>query len=464
MELRGIEVWDGEAALGASCVRWDGDAIEAVAPATGSALAGLCLIPGLIDTHVHMVAYAGRAPVDEQSWPLVTSWTEQMLHGAGQGLNALAVGITTVRDLGAFEPPVALRHAIDQGALPGPRVVAFGHVGMTAGHGDLIWPPDVAVRPETADGPDACRRMVRRYARMGADGIKIFTSGGVMSSGDKAEWRNQTRAEIEATVDEAHALGLRVAAHAHTRPGIQSALDAGVDSLEHATLITPEQAHQAREQGTVICPTLLALRRIAAGGGSIPPESVAKARQLAAARGDAMREAARAGAMFVQGTDGGRRAGRAHWAHPRRLRRRLPGRTRTSLAGPGHLRPRQHRGGRGARSGRGRRPARAAPVPGLSRDAHRQGRANHGRWPRSPQPSMGDWPHHRLILRRVTVVDGTLAPPGSSADVPIGRDDRRAGAHDEPRRAERGGARARRHGRGARPRCGRDRGRGRPDR
>jgi imidazolonepropionase-like amidohydrolase len=305
VELIGIEVWDGEEALGVASVGWEGDAITSVRASGDNRHAGLSLIPGLVDTHVHMVAYAGSAPVDERSWPLVTSWVEQMLHGAGQGLRALRAGVTTVRDLGAFEPPVALRRAVEQGALPGPRVVAFGHVGMTAGHGDLIWPPDVRVRPETADSPDACRRMVRRYARAGADGIKIFTSGGVMSSGDKAEWRNQTAPEIEATVDEAHALGMRVAAHAHTRAGIQSALDARVDSLEHATLITSEQAHQAREQDTRICPTLLALRRIAAGGRGLAQENVDKARRLAAERGDAMRQAARAGVRFVMGTDGG---------------------------------------------------------------------------------------------------------------------------------------------------------------
>jgi imidazolonepropionase-like amidohydrolase len=305
LEIAGIEVWDGERALGLASVRWHDDRIEAVSAASADAHPGLSLIPGLVDSHVHMVAYAGSAAVDERTWGLTASWTEQMLHGAGQGMRALENGVTTVRDLGAFEPPVALRRAIDQGALPGPRVVAFGHVGMTAGHGDLMWPPDVAVRPETADGPDACRHLVRRYARAGADGIKIFTSGGVMSLGDKAEWRNQTPAEIGATVDEAHALGMPVAAHAHTQSGIQSALDAGVDSLEHATLITPDQAAQAREQGCVLCPTLLALRRIAAGGDHLPAESVAKARRLAEARGDAMRRAAAAGVRFVLGTDGG---------------------------------------------------------------------------------------------------------------------------------------------------------------
>lgn len=307
MELRDVEIWDGERSLGPGTVTWrDGRIERVVGGAAGARQApALAVLPGLIDSHVHMVADAGRAADPGRAWPLVTAWTEQMLHAAGQGLRALANGVTTVRDLGAFEPPVALRRAIDQGAIAGPHVVAFGHVGMTAGHGDLIWPSDVTVRPETADGADACRRLVRRYARMGVDGIKIFTSGGVMSTGDRSEWRNQTPEEIAATVDEAHALGLHVAAHAHTPEGIQSALDGGVDSLEHATRIAPDQAAQARQQGVFICPTLLALRRIAAGGPDLPEESVEKARRLAAERGDAMREAADAGVLFVMGTDGG---------------------------------------------------------------------------------------------------------------------------------------------------------------
>jgi imidazolonepropionase-like amidohydrolase len=307
-EILGIRVWDGERALGPCDVRWRDDRIEAVTPAAVDRWPGLSLIPGIVDAHVHMVSHSGRTPVDEERWPLVTPWAEQMLHGAGQGRLALAAGVTTVRDLGAFEPPVALRRVFDAGALVGPRVVAYGHVTMTAGHGDLIWPPDVATRPPTADGADACRRAVRGHARAGVDGIKIFTSGGVMSFGDKSEWRNHTPAELEAIVDEAHALTLPVAAHAHSVRGIQAALDAGVDSLEHATSITPDQARQAAAQGCVVCPTLVALARTAAGADGARPESVAKARALIDRRGEALRRAAEAGVEFVLGTDGGSRS------------------------------------------------------------------------------------------------------------------------------------------------------------
>ncbi|MCL6595502.1 MAG: amidohydrolase family protein [Firmicutes bacterium] len=303
MEIRGIRVWDGERDRGVAAVRWRGDRIEDVAAWDEDRHPGLSLIPGLIDTHVHLVSYAGPDAVDYLTWPLVTPQVEQVLHGVAHALRALRVGVTTVRDLAADRSQVAIRHAFDQGVLLGPRVVAHGLVGMTAGHGDLFTPPDVIDRPPTADGPDACRRLVREYARMGADGIKVTTSGGVLSAGDRNEWRNYTRAELEAIVDEAHALAMPVAAHAHTRAGIQAALDVGVDSLEHATQITPAQAREAARRGVTVAPTLLILERIARGDTAVPEASRAKAQALFAARGEALRRAAAEGVEFVLGTD-----------------------------------------------------------------------------------------------------------------------------------------------------------------
>ncbi len=115
----------------------------------------------------------------------------------------------------------ALSGTTYQGILDAARVVASGFVGMTGGHGDLFTPSAIMQRPwKTADGVDECRSLVREYARDGVDLIKICTSGGVLSIGDEAEWRNYTQGETDAIVEEAHALGKRVAAHAHTRSGI----------------------------------------------------------------------------------------------------------------------------------------------------------------------------------------------------------------------------------------------------
>lgn len=305
-DLTGIRVFDGENDLGTADVSWDGDRFLSVQPVSSTAArtAGdLCLVPGLIDTHVHLLSYAGSGYAPHLTWPLVTPPTERVLHGASQAMRALDVGVTTLRDMAGGEAQVSLRHAFDDGVLTGPRVFVSGMVGMTGGHSDLFTPPTIRDREPTADGPDACRALVRRHARSGVDGIKITTSGGVLSTGDRNEWRNYTRQEIAAIVDEAHALGLPVGAHCHTANGIQVALEEGVDSLEHATQITPEQARMARDRGVTIAPTLLILERIALGQAKVPEESLIKARALYDARAAALRTAHAEGATFVLGTD-----------------------------------------------------------------------------------------------------------------------------------------------------------------
>ena len=213
-----------------------------------------CVIPGLVDTHVHLLGYAGgRSTVkgfDTFTWPLVTIREEQTLHAAANAQRALRFGVTTLRDLGADEAQAAIARVFDAGILLGPRLLASGPVGMTAGHLDLFTPRAVVDRPPTADSPDACRALVRRWARAGLTGIKTYTSGGVLSMGDQVAWRNQTRAEISATVDEAHALGMSVACHTHSAEGIQIALDEGMDSIEHGTGMTAAQAEVLAERGS----------------------------------------------------------------------------------------------------------------------------------------------------------------------------------------------------------------------
>jgi imidazolonepropionase-like amidohydrolase len=302
--LRGIPVFDGFEPLGPCDVEWQGDQVVRVEPGVRPGPWGdLCLLPGLIDTHVHLLGYAGTEPVDYLTWHLVTPLSERVLHGASHAQRAFKAGVTTLRDMAGGEGQISLRRAFEMDLLCGPRLKVHGLVGMTGGHGDLFTPPFAPVREPTADGPDACRRLVRTFARMGADGIKITTSGGVLSTGDRSEWRNYTPAEIEAIVDEAHALGMPVAAHAHTPQGIQAALDAGVDSLEHATLLTSEQARVCAQRGLPVAPTLLILRRIVEGKGTAPAESRRKAEALYAQRHDRLREARRLGVRLVLGTD-----------------------------------------------------------------------------------------------------------------------------------------------------------------
>jgi imidazolonepropionase-like amidohydrolase len=299
------DLWDGTTHRGPSRIHWSRSGTDAIIDSVEPSTDGsrFSIIPGLIDTHVHLIGYAGTEHPDFLSWPLVTRPEEQVLHGLANARKALAAGVTTLRDLSADDVQFSLRRALDAGIVEGPRLLAHGMVGMTAGHADLFIPAAFPIRKPTADGPDACRALVRQWARAGADGIKIATSGGVLSVGDKSAWRNYTREEIAAIVDEAHALGMPVAAHAHTELGIEIALDEGVDSIEHGTLISAALAARAVAAGVTIAPTLLINEVIAAGGGGASPEQAAKATELVVRRDALQRAAADLGVDFVLGTD-----------------------------------------------------------------------------------------------------------------------------------------------------------------
>ncbi|MET3804902.1 imidazolonepropionase-like amidohydrolase [Nakamurella sp. UYEF19] len=303
--LTSVAVWDGLADLGTRCLSWSGDTISGVGEPTGTA--AYSVIPGLVDTHVHLLGYAGgRSNVrgfDTFTWPLVTLREEQTLHATANAQLAMRMGVTTLRDLGADESQAAMARVFDAGILPGPRLLASGPVGMTAGHLDLFTPRAVVDRPPTADSPDECRALVRRWARAGLTGIKTYTSGGVLSMGDKVSWRNHTRAEIAATVDEAHALGMLVSCHTHSAEGIQIALDEGMDSIEHGTGMTPEQAVVIAERGITVAPTLLINDMIARAEVPVSTEAQSIAAELVSARDELLRAAADVGVRFVLGTD-----------------------------------------------------------------------------------------------------------------------------------------------------------------
>ena len=301
-ELDGFPLWDGERERGPARITWSGDRIEAVEP-SGARYPDLAVIPGLIDTHVHLDTNVVNGDGPGDAWPLVTPPEEQAVHVLGHALRFAAHGVTTLRDLAASPVQIAVGRALDEGAVTGPRLLAFGPVGMTAGHGDLFTPPRFRDRPPVADGPDQCRALVRSWAREGANGIKIYTSGGVLSMGDKVRWRNQTRPEIAATVDEAHALGMLVAAHSHTAAGIEIALDEGADSIEHGTGMTPGQFGRLVDGRIPVAPTLLVNDVLARGGADIRPEAQQKAAAIVAGRAPVLRAAGEAGVRFVLGTD-----------------------------------------------------------------------------------------------------------------------------------------------------------------
>ncbi|MEV4106988.1 amidohydrolase family protein [Nonomuraea sp. NPDC049695] len=304
MRLDGIPLWDGTEYRGPVDLSWEPDRILSVQPDAEPRYDDLCVLPGLVDTHVHLVGYAGPGdPPDFATWPLVTTRDEQVLHGVAHAQRAMRHGVTTLRDLAGDEAQVALRRVFDAGVLPGPRVQVHGVVGMTAGHNDLFVPPAVPARKPTADGPDECRKLVRTWARAGMDGIKLTTSGGVLSIGDRNAWRNYTRDEIRAVVDEAHALGMLVASHAHSEDGIRVAVEEGVDSIEHGTLMSKDLAETLAARSTPVAPTLLINEAIAQGRVPVTPEAMAKAAELVATRDVLLAQAAALGVRFVLGTD-----------------------------------------------------------------------------------------------------------------------------------------------------------------
>lgn len=298
-----------------ACILLRGREILAVGPASGMGIpdearvfdvSGRTLLPGLIDGHVHLRAYAGRDRSDFYLWSVATFAEEQVLHAAANARRAVEAGFTTLRDAAGARPEIAVKHATDQQLLDGARVLVAGFVGMTAGHGDLFMPPAVPRRPyPTADGPDECRKLVREYARDGVDWIKICTSGGVLSLGDESEWRNYTLEETRVIVDEAHALGKRVAAHAHTRNGIRQALDGGVDSIEHGSDLDRELIQRLLDSGTWLCPTLAVTEHIHAHGRErgLPESALAKNEVVRSSRLQAARAAAAAGVRMFLGTD-----------------------------------------------------------------------------------------------------------------------------------------------------------------
>jgi imidazolonepropionase-like amidohydrolase len=263
-------------------------------------------MPGLIDGHVHLLAYAGDGQKDVHLWNVLTFLEEQTLHAAANARRALLAGVTTVRDMAGSRPEIAVKHAVDDGVIDGARVIVSGFVGMTGGHGDLFCPANIERRLwQTADGPDECRKLIRQYARDGVDLIKLCTSGGVLSIGDESEWRNYTLTETLAIVDEAHALGKRVAAHAHTRAGIRQALEAGVDTLEHGSSLDDELIALMVERGTWLCPTLAITEYILTTGEQrgLPASAMAKARALRPGQLSGLRKAKAAGVPIFMGTD-----------------------------------------------------------------------------------------------------------------------------------------------------------------
>lgn len=268
------------------------------------------VLPGLIDSHVHITGQFG--PTTELDRVKRTA-TDMALDGVLFAKRTLEAGFTTVADLGG-EPDATfgLRDAIASGNVVGPRILAAGFAGAHGGHGDAHgYRADVMrllADPGRCSGPDDCQRAVRQAVQRGADLIKVAATGGVLSNTAAGLGQQMSDEELAAIVSTAHQLGRRVVCHAHGTDGVNAALRAGVDSIEHGTYLDAESIRLFRANGAHLVPTLLAGDTVARQAQTAVWMSPAvKAKALAAGPNmiDAVRRARAGGVMVAFGTDSG---------------------------------------------------------------------------------------------------------------------------------------------------------------
>ena len=270
------------------------------------------VLPGLIDSHVHLTSQQNPNGRLEE---VTQSNAEQAMVGAGYARKTLMAGFTTVADLGASNEAIfALRDAVRRGDVAGPRIIAAGSsVSIHGGHGDINgFREDVMhlLSPESVcSGADDCMRAVRLQVRSGADIIKITATGGVLSNTAAGLSQQFSDEELAAIVGAAHRMGRQVTAHAHGVDGINAFLRAGGDSIEHGTYLDDESIRLFRREGTYLVPTLLAgdfVARIASGPTNFfTPAQTAKALEAGPKMLDMARRAHDGGVRIAFGTDTG---------------------------------------------------------------------------------------------------------------------------------------------------------------
>lgn len=270
-------------------------------------IGGAFLLPGLSDSHVHLTS---RSDLHGYRG-LAVSTPRSAITGVANAEKTLRAGFTTVRNLGGPGfADVDLKDAIDSGEVPGPRIIPAGQsIGITGGHCDnnLLPYEDGVTSGGVADGPWAVRQKVRENKKYGAEVIKFCATGGVLSKGTTIGAQQFTLEEMKAIVDEAHELGLKVAAHAHGAKGIATAIEAGVDSIEHASLITDESLKAAVKKGVFLSMDIYVSDFILSEGeaAGILPESLEKEKIVGQAQRERFQAAVRAGAKIAFGTDAG---------------------------------------------------------------------------------------------------------------------------------------------------------------
>ena len=249
----------------------EGDRIRSVetgfvAPAEGDVvidLSGATAMPGLMDMHVHLTSeHNRRSEIDN----LKKSEADRAYDSVRFAERTLLAGFTTVRNLGdQWNVSIALRRAIAEGNVRGPRIFTSGRsIGTRGGHADSTnsWGPflysDDPRLNTVCNGADSCREAVRKRYQDGADSIKITATGGVMSIAKSGTAPQFTDEELVAVISTAHDYGMKVAAHAHGTEGMKRAVRAGVDSIEHGTLMDEETMRMMKARGTYLVPTISA--------------------------------------------------------------------------------------------------------------------------------------------------------------------------------------------------------------
>ncbi|WP_412989408.1 metal-dependent hydrolase family protein [Pediococcus siamensis] len=261
------------------------------------------VMPGLINAHTHMMMNPTSNKLD------FLSETEVAFNAIRNLQDLLASGVTYVRDCGcAFNTDLKLKALEEAGQFVGPGIVPSGRpFSMIGGHGDSREGDDGEVNfSYIVSSPDEMRKSVREAFKQGAKNIKVMATGGVMSSTDQVDDTELSVAEIRVAVEEAHTKHMTVAAHAQGHQGIQNALDAGVDSIEHGIYIDEKQAAFMREHNIYLVPTLNAPACISKyGKDKVPAYMFAKNEQVTAAFYENVAMALRQGVKFVVGTDAG---------------------------------------------------------------------------------------------------------------------------------------------------------------
>lgn len=268
------------------------------------------VLPGLIDSHVHITGENGP---DGRIKEFENSDVDTAFDGAAFALVTLKAGFTTVQDVGAPNDSIfGLRDAIARGAVAGPRLRASGgSVAVTGGHGDINGYSARVMAAFTGanicNGADDCRRAVRQQIKEGADLIKITATGGVLSNTSAGLEQQFTDEELAAIVDAAHSMGRKVTAHAHGKSGVDAALRAGVDSIEHGTYLDAESIALFRDNGATLVPTVLAGATVTGWTNEpwLPAASRAKAAEVGPLMLEMLRRAHEGGVNVAFGTDTG---------------------------------------------------------------------------------------------------------------------------------------------------------------